>query len=174
MAEHNGFPHRMGRGMILVAALLMLGLLTWVFDGALDRQRNPNQSVNAENLGNVRQVVLEANRQDHYVATAEMNGEPVEVLVDTGATQVAVSQAVARRLDLPLGAAGRVSTANGTVQVRMTRLDSIRLGTIEVRGVDAIIVPNMDEPEVLLGMNFLRELEMTHRQGQLILKQYAR
>ena len=174
MAEQNGFPHRMGRGMIFVAALLMLGLLTWIFDGALDRQRNPNASVNAQDLGDVRQVVLEANRQDHYIATAEMNGQPVEVLVDTGATQVAVSQRVARRLDLPLGPTGRVSTANGTVQVRMTRLETIRLGSIEVRDVDAIVVPNMDEPEVLLGMNFLRDLEMTHRQGQLILKQYAR
>ena len=157
--------------MIFVAALLALGMMTWFFQGVLDRRNNPNMSVQSEVVGGVRQVVLAANRDHHYVATAQINGQPVEVLIDTGATQVAVAEAVARRIGLEPGAPTMISTANGVVQARLTRLESVRIGDIEVRNVTGIIVPNMDDPEVLIGMNFLREVEMTHRGGQLILRQ---
>ncbi|MEM9300695.1 MAG: TIGR02281 family clan AA aspartic protease [Pseudomonadota bacterium] len=164
-------PRRLGQGMLFVAALGVLGGLTWFFDGALDRQRNPNQNVSGELVGAVRQVVLDANRQHHYLATAEINGEPVEVMVDTGASQVAISATAAARLGLPRGQPALVSTANGTARVESTRIDRIRLGTIELRDVAGVVVPNMDSPEVLLGMSFLRELELTQRDGQLILRQ---
>lgn len=171
MDDSNDFPRRTGRAMIFVASLMVLGLLTWFFQGALDSQYNPNQNLHSEMVGGARQVTLKANRQDHYVAAAQINRQPVEVMIDTGATQVAIAEATARRIGLVPGAPTMVSTANGMAQVRLTRLDSVRIGDIEVRDVGGIIVPNMSDPEVLIGMNFLRELEMTHREGQLILRQ---
>lgn len=162
--------------MIFLASLAVLGLLTVFFDAQLEsrwqRELNPNQEVVGVHSGGVNQVVLEANIQDHYVATAHINGEPVEVMVDTGATQIAIAAHAARRLKLRFGERALVSTANGTTAVHLTQLQSVRLGNIAVNNVEAAIVPNMESPEVLLGMNFLRDLEMTHRGGQLILKQY--
>lgn len=160
--------------MLWAAAIGALMLFTWFFSGVLDRQRNPNPSVVGETMGGIRQVVLEANRGHHFVATGEINGEPVELMVDTGASQVAVSRAVADRLGLPRGPVNTVATANGVARVTSTRLASVRLGNIELRDVAGLIVPNMSSPEVLLGMSFLRELEMTQRDGQLILRQNLR
>ncbi|MFK7955276.1 MAG: TIGR02281 family clan AA aspartic protease [Lysobacterales bacterium] len=163
---------RLGRGMMMVAVLAALGLLTLVFNGVIEGQRNPNQlPITASGDGFV-EVTLNANRQDHYVAAALINGQEVEIMVDTGATQVAISDATARRLGLPRGRPFTVSTANGSATAHTTRVTSIRLGSIEMRDVSAAIVPNMSSPDVLLGMNFLRELELKQSRGQLVLRQY--
>lgn len=157
--------------MLFVAAAGALALATWFFSLALEDRRNPNQRVVGETVAGARQVVLEANRQHHFLATGEINGQPVELMVDTGASQVAISRAVAERLNLPRGAYAMVATANGPARVATTRLASVRLGNIELRDVSGVIVPNMASPEVLLGMSFLRDLEMTQRDGRLILRQ---
>ncbi len=171
MNEGNAYPQRVGQGMLWVAALAILGALTWFFSGAIDRQRNPNQSVDGSVVGSVNTVVLDANRQQHYLATGFINGEAVEFMVDTGASQVAISASAADRLRLPRGPSTMVSTANGVARVQATRIDSVRLGTIELRDVRGVIVPNMSSPEVLLGMSFLGDLEFEQRNGQLILRQ---
>ncbi|MEM9532746.1 MAG: TIGR02281 family clan AA aspartic protease [Pseudomonadota bacterium] len=158
--------------MILAGALGALALFTLGFDVLIDQQRNPNQRPATLEAGDYVEVALEANRQDHYVANALINGSEVEIMVDTGATQVAISEGLARRLSLPQGAAFTVSTANGTARAYATRITSIRLGPIEMRDISAAVVPNMSSPDVLLGMNFLRELELVQREGRLVLRQY--
>lgn len=164
-------PHNIGKGMIWVGSLLALGMMTLFFDGFLEDQRNPNRQVQGTVSGEARQVILKANRQNHYVATAQINGAPVEVMIDTGATQVAISKALARELDLQEGLAVMISTANGVITGHETRIDRIQLGSIELYDVDATIVPNMSDPDVLLGMSFLGDLEFTQRNGELILRQ---
>ncbi len=168
----SGQQRRLGRGMILVAALGALGLLTLLFDQLIAGQRNPNQRPLSSTGDGYAEVTLQANRQDSYVAAALINGSEAEVLVDTGATQVAVSDSLARRLGLPRGAPFTVSTANGSATAYQTQITSIRLGPIELRDVSAAVVPNMRSPDVLLGMNFLRELELVQSRGQLVLRQY--
>jgi len=161
----------MGRGMIYLAAILILAGLTWFFDGALDRQVNPNQRPQSSVQGSIKEVVLDVNRHDQYVVTARINGTPVDVLVDTGATEVALSERLARSLNLEQGPAVMISTANGVAQGHQTLLDEVRVGDISVNNIRAMVVPNMSHPDVLLGMNFLRDLEMIQRDGQLILRQ---
>lgn len=158
--------------MIAIAFVGALLVMTLVFDHLQDRQRNPNMHPVGEIRGRVREVVLESNQRNSYIATAAINGRDVEVLIDTGATQVAVSERLARRLALPRGPSFEVSTANGITTAYATLLDSVRLGNIELHGVKASVVPRMSDPDVLLGMNFLSQLEMTQRNGQLILRQY--
>ncbi len=164
-------PHKLGRGMMLVAALGALALLTVTFEHLIEGQRNPNQQPLTVEGDDFAEVTLTANRQDHYVAGALINGQEVEIMVDTGATQVAIADSVARRLGLPRGAPFTVSTANGSATAYTTRITSIRLGAIEMRDIAAAIVPNMESPDVLLGMNFLRELELVQSRGQLVLRQ---
>ena len=65
-------------------------------------------------------------------------------------------------------------TANGTVPVWGTRLDSAQLGAVVLRDVRATIVPSMERGSpVLLGMSFLKQLEMVQREGRLTLRQGA-
>lgn len=161
-------PHRRtGVTMLWIAWLLVMGGGWWLADGWLKRQENPNQQVAQRSDG---AVVLQRNRQGHYVADGEINGRRVTFLLDTGATNVALSERLARNLDLPRGAAIRLETANGTAYGFATRLQSVRLGDIVVREVNAVFSNGMQDDTVLLGMSFLRHLEFTQRGNELILR----
>jgi aspartyl protease family protein len=166
------YSHKIGKGMIWLAWIGILGLLTLVFSDYLERQYNPNrEAVSRITETGAREVVLERNRDGHYIATGQINGEPVVFLLDTGATLVSVPEALATRLGLERGAGFAAATANGTVTVYGTRLDSVSLGDIEVRDVRASINPGMRGNEVLLGMSFMKDLELVQRNGTLTLRQ---
>lgn len=163
-------PNRQtGFGMMLVAALAMLGILTWFFSGQLEQRANPNRVVASEQVGGAVQVTLLSDRQGHFVATGSINGRDVTFLVDTGATLVSVPEALADAMGLVREAPIGLQTAAGPVQGYLTRLDEVRLGNIVKRDVRAAINPGRHDT-VLLGMSFLRELELIQRQGELTLR----
>ena len=166
MAEEN--PHRRsGVAMLWIAWLLILGGGWWAADRWLLKQANPNQRPSANASG---AVILERNRQGHYVATGEINGHKVTFLLDTGATTVAMSSRLARELDLERGASIQMDTANGVSQAFQTRLNSVRLGDIVVHEVSAVFSDGMLDDTVLLGMSFLKHVEFTQRENKLILR----
>jgi aspartyl protease family protein len=104
MSDDNRAVRRTGLGMMLLFWVLFIGAGTWWFHGYLEEQRNPNAHlVNA--VEGESSVVLERNRAGHFLATGRINGEPVEFLLDTGATYVAVSAELAERLGLERPAA---------------------------------------------------------------------
>lgn len=115
-------------------------------------------------------VVLQRNRAGHYVGKGKINGKPVLFLVDTGATEVALPLALARRLDLRLRPGGMSKTANGNVRVWRTRLDSVDLGGMRLNKVRATVLPNMPGEEVLLGMSYLKHYELLQRGNTLTLR----
>jgi aspartyl protease family protein len=165
---------RLGKGMIVLTWIVLLGLLTWFFNGKVDEQRNPNQQVQVRlSSEGVREVVLERNRQGHYVAVGNINGQPVEFLLDTGATLVSIPQRLARRLNLKQGIPMESQTANGTIMTYATIVDSIELGGIMLRNVRASINPGQEDDDILLGMSFLQQLELTQRGNTLTLKEYV-
>ncbi|MCH6582775.1 MAG: TIGR02281 family clan AA aspartic protease [Proteobacteria bacterium] len=170
-SPRSGAQYRMGRGMIYVAWLLALGLVTWLFSGWLDTQRNPNRHVKSVIEDGMYAVTLERNRYGHYNANGLINGREVEFMLDTGATTVSVPAAVAQRLGLKRGPPVLSSTANGTITTYLTRLASVSVGDITLHNVKANINPHMGGNEVLLGMSFLKHLEFTQRGDTLILKQ---
>lgn len=173
-------PHRprdsarpLGRGMLIAGWILGLGLLSLLFTDLLEQQRNPNQNLNLSSTGSgVHEVSLQRNRFGHYLATGDINGEAVELLLDTGASDVSVPAGVAQRLGLRRGQPVRYSTANGTITAYLTRIPVLRLGTIELHDIRASINPQMDGETILLGMSFLRHLEFTQRGDTLIIRQY--
>ncbi len=164
----------MGRGMIYVAWLLALGLLTWIFSGWLDAQRNPNRQVKSVTKDGAYAVTLERNRYGHYYVTGLINGREVEFILDTGATTVSVPAPVAHQLGLKQGPPVFSTTANGTITTYLTQLASVSVGDITLHDVKANINPHMGGNEVLLGMSFLKHLEFTQRGNTLILKRSSR
>lgn len=158
--------------MLILAWVGGLGLLTLLFQDALETRFNPNAKPLVQRDPDGRhEVVLERNARGHYVATGLINGTPVTFLVDTGATDVAVPEGLADRLGLARIAGGVSQTANGPVAVWHTKLDRVSLGAIELNDVRASIVPSMAARDpVLLGMSFLRQLEFEQRDGQLLLR----
>lgn len=162
---------RLGKYMIFAAWLLLLGLLTLLAQGWLERRDNPNRELAYVDADGPGEVVLRRSRGGHYVAPGHINGEPVRFLLDTGATDVNIPAEVAERIGLQAGAPIRARTANGIITVYRTRLDSVRLGSIELRGVSASINPRMPGDTVLLGMSFMRDLELVQRGDTLTLRQ---
>jgi len=156
--------------MSIAAWIAGLGLLTLLFSNLLERERNPNQRVLSRVAGDSVEVVLQRNRYGHYVATGRINGEPVEFLVDTGASDVSVPSRLAARLGLVRGAPLTYQTANGTVTGYRTRIDRLALGELVLRDVSASINPAYRENDVLLGMSVLKRLEFTQRGDTLILR----
>ena len=163
---------RMGKGMWALMWILVLAMLTMVFNNLLDDQRNPNTDPQTSENGSTAEVVLKRNRYGHYVATGAINNQPVEFLLDTGASDVSVPLDLARRLGLKKGPEVRFETANGSVDGYMTKLDQVQLGDIKLHQVRASINPGMSGDSVLLGMSFLRHLEFTQRGDSMTLRQY--
>lgn len=154
------------RNGTLVSALIWLAVFAgfaWMVDAAL----NPNK---AEALGNSETVVLQRDPSGHYRAEAYINGVKASVLVDTGATGVAISSHLANQLGLRSNAAISTSTANGATVGYMIRLDSVRLGGIEARDVAATIAPGL-QGEALLGMSFLSRMDIRLYKGTMTIRQ---
>jgi len=163
---------KIGRHMLLLAWVIALALLALFFSDVLDKQHNPNQQVHTSvNEQGVSQVILQRNRQGHYVSNGQINGEPVVFLLDTGATVVSVPERVAKKLGLRRGPASYAHTANGTITTYATRLDSIGIGNIELQNIAAHINPYMAGHEILLGMSFLKRLELIQKGNTLTLRQ---
>lgn len=116
-------------------------------------------------------VVLTVDAGGHYIGDGAINGRPVRFMVDTGASLVALSQAQADRIGLAFRNAprGLANTANGEVPAHRVRLDSVKLGLLEVSGVEAVVLPGA-LPHVLLGNSFLGRLRMTQADGRLTLE----
>ncbi len=169
MSETKG----LGRGMMLCAWVIGLLTLTVVFDFWGSKQINPNQTpssmVNAEG---VREVVLQRNRYNHYVTSGRINGEKVQFMLDTGASDVVVPAKLAAKLNLTEGRAGYARTANGTIKIYATTLDTLQIGDITLRNVRASINPHMDNG-ILLGMSALSSIEFVQKGDKLTLRQYA-
>lgn len=117
-------------------------------------------------------VILKADNVGHFYTTGTINGTSVRFLVDTGATLISLGASDARRigLDFNSGAKALSNTANGQVVVSKVQLDSIRIGNITLRNIDAVIHQN-DMPMALLGMSFLNRMEMSRNGDTMTLIQ---
>ena len=150
----------------LVVIAVWLGLaygLYYLAEGML----NPNK---VEVLGEARTVTLQRGPDGHYRAEALINGQRVSVLVDTGATGVAISQRTADRLNISSRTAVLTSTANGDSVAYMTRLQSVKLGGVEAKDVSALIAPGLDG-DALLGMSFLGRMDVRLYKGTMTIRQ---
>lgn len=118
--------------------------------------------------GSVPTVKLAADARGHFVTQGSINGGSVRLLVDTGATLVAIPARDATRLgiDFRKGESGVVQTAAGPSPAYRVRLDAVQVGDVIIHQVDGVVmVEGLDI--VLLGMSFLNRTEMK-REGQTL------
>jgi aspartyl protease family protein len=116
---------------------------------------------------------LKAAPDGHYYARAEVNGREIDVMVDTGASMVALTYEDAEEAGLRLRPAdftSQVSTANGVAAVAPVTLDRVSIGRITVRNVRAAVCERGRLERTLLGMSFLSKLDgVDISQGRLVL-----
>jgi aspartyl protease family protein len=139
-----------------------------------DRPANPVRTAPHTAPGQ-RIVEIKAGAHGHFYASAEVNGRPIDVLVDSGASIVALTYDDATRAGVSVRDSDytqRVSTANGLARVAPVVLDRIRLGAITVRNVPAAVTEPGRLATSLLGMSFLARLQRVDmRAGTLILQE---
>lgn len=107
-------------------------------------------------------IVLTAGLGGHFNTVGMINGRPVQFMVDTGASSIAIGKSDAERLGIDvskLAPTGMASTANGAVPIWRVVLTSVRVGDVSVSQVDAVVVP-APMPYVLLGNSFLSRFQM--------------
>ncbi|UVH59402.1 TIGR02281 family clan AA aspartic protease [Variovorax paradoxus] len=121
--------------------------------------------------GGGNRVVLSADSRGHFMTQGTINGRPVTFMLDTGATSIALSADDAQRIGLDYSKGQRVtmSTANGTTSGYRLRLQSVRVGDVEVYDIDAIVSPQA-MPFVLLGNSFINRFSMRRDADQMVLE----
>ena len=113
------------------------------------------------------QIELPLSADGHYYLTADVNGAFIDFVVDTGATDIVLSEADARRAGFTtseLDYIGRAQTANGEVRIAPVRIDRFAVGGIEDVGVRAVVNEG-DLDGSLLGMSYLQRFNSVEISG---------
>ncbi|MBI5461611.1 MAG: TIGR02281 family clan AA aspartic protease [Gammaproteobacteria bacterium] len=108
-----------------------------------------------------------------FTTVGSINGLPVSFLVDTGASSVAMNAAQARRLGIDFrveGERGSVMTASRAEPVYRVMLDMVRIGNIQLRNVEAVVLDGPQPQQTLLGMSFLGRLDIQNDGEHLTLR----
>lgn len=109
----------------------------------------------------------------HYFGRGAINGYPVDFMVDTGASSIAMNSQQAKRLGLKLDKKNRgtASTAGGIVQTHRVILNKVSVGGITHYNIPAAVVDGAYPEEILLGNSFLGKVQMTERNGVMVLRE---
>jgi aspartyl protease family protein len=122
-----------------------------------------------------RTVVIAPSRGGHFRVNGRVNGRPVDFMVDTGASVIALTQRDAAMLGIRPDArdyVGLVQTANGVVRVARVRLSTVEIDDLLLHNVIADVLPPGALNESLLGLSFLSRLRRyEYADGKLVLEQ---
>ena len=138
-------------------------------DGRSSRKRSSSNPLSG------RSASAKMKRNGHFYFNTKMNGASVKVMVDTGATGVAINRSTARRMGIKLSNSDfkyKSQTANGIAYYASAKIDEIKIGRVVVYDVRAAVLKDSSLSETLLGMTFLRKLKKFEvSNGTLILTQ---
>lgn len=138
---------------------------------AAQQQAQPKMVVSS----NTRSVSLAKDARGHFQADARVDGRNISVMVDTGASVVALNETTAARIGIRPSRGdynASVSTANGKVMAARAKLETVDIGGVVVRDVNALVLPDSALSENLLGMAYLSRLKrFEYANGRLVLEQ---
>ena len=171
-----------GYAILLLIAAFVASLLASDGDPAPEKERPDGRRTisvsameEAEDSGSSEYGIndpLEIDRSPdgHFYAEVSINGTPVNILVDTGATEVALTRDDARRVGLAIssrmdGVVGR--GASGDVRGEYVQLDRIALGNTSAKGMPAVVLDTGQQS--LLGQSFLQEFDSVEIKGDKML-----
>jgi aspartyl protease family protein len=147
----------------LSIALPVLAMLAMAAVASLDDEARPidglRPSLDMPSL--LSATELKADSSGHYFAKADINGTTIPVMVDTGASGVALSYEDADKVGLRphgLDYDTPVNTANGIVKAARVKLRRVEVDNVRVRDVDGLVLPEGALRGSLLGMSFLSRL----------------
>lgn len=117
------------------------------------------------------EISLKRDAYGTFATPGAVNGEPVEFLVDTGATFVTLSSVTAKNLGIKYSRKRTVKleTASGVEKAYLTRLASVRVGGIARLEVAAVIIKGSKPSQPLLGNSFLQTLVITQKDERMLL-----
>jgi aspartyl protease family protein len=161
----------------LLRALLTLGLLAFFIFLLIEQAPfEPRLARLADRLGLDGQEVagdevrIRMASDGHFWANVTINGVKRRMLIDSGATITAISEATASAasIDADTGLVPvMLQTANGMVQARKGTVDELRVGNVEAKGLKVVVSPALGNLDVL-GMNFLTQLESWRVEGRTL------
>lgn len=149
-------------GLIFLGVIGAYGLWSDIRDEVA-----PRQSV----VAGTGQIAVPRQFDGHFYLTLQLNGKPVDFMIDTGASEVVLSQGDARKAGIKLNDlayTGRAMTANGMVRTAPATVDEIRLGAIHDRGF-TVWVNDGDMDGSLLGMSYLRRFDSIEIRGDKLI-----
>lgn len=150
--------HAMIWGLIFVGVIIAIGfkdvLIAQLFD-------SEPQMISDDTL------VLQRDRSGHFVANVEVNGRDIPFLVDTGASDIVLSQADAETAGIDVAGLNYfmiARTANGEVRSAPVRLDTVAMAKFIDTDVPARV--NGGELDIsLLGMSYLDRFRSLRVEG---------
>ena len=126
-------------------------------------------------LGELRRAETQIwrDRSGLFQTIGSINGQLFAMLVDTGATQVAMNEHHARRLGIDyviVGSPARVATASSEEYVYRINLKTLSIGAVQLQDVSALVIPGNYPDKILLGMSFLKRMELQNQGDRLVLR----
>lgn len=168
---------------LLLSAFSIALLISFVTDQRLSEPATPPEATSdtgqtstapTPRLG-ANSAMLRREADGHYWARADIDGTSIKLLVDTGASIVALTWRDAQRLRLnpnELDFKWAIDTANGETFGASVLIPSIRVGNVEIENVEAMVLQEGLLENSLLGMSFLGKLySYEFKQSQLIIRQ---
>ena len=104
-------------------------------------------------------LVIQRHRDGHFYVEAQLNGQPATLLIDTGATTLAISEELADAAGLTRCRPQQSHTANGITNTCSASLDALQIGPVTLQNVQTSVLPRLSGPG-LLGMNVLQRFRM--------------
>ncbi len=169
---------------ILVLAAVMLGLGLYLAEKAANIKKPATVAVASSQGAPVasdvsasagrRSHTIGKDSRGHFTTDGRVDGRRLDFMVDTGASVIALTESSAARIGIRPSRSdfnAPVSTANGVVKGARARLDSVDIGGLEIRDVQAMILPDEVLSENLLGLSYLSRLRrFEFAGGKLVLE----
>jgi aspartyl protease family protein len=164
------------------AVALVAGIMVPQFAAQMYTPRAPNQLMVARPAmpaepppSNPDSVVVPPDAMGHFRVEGRIDGQFVQLVVDTGASVIALTSEDAGRLGIhptPMDFRALVKTANGTVHAAPIQLNMVEVGNLMVRDVAAMVLPDRALSDNLLGLSFLSRLRhFEYTDGKMVLEQ---
>jgi aspartyl protease family protein len=158
---------RLGALAIAAVWLAVAGVLYLVFE-RIEQNRQASLKPYALSSGD---LVIPRQRDGHFHVEGEVNRQPVTFLVDTGASHVSVSQAVATQAGLPAGQNITLHTANGQRPGQLVRSVPVRAGHLVLNDASVSVgLSGLQPNQALLGQAFLKHFDVEIRRDDMVLR----